>query len=250
MSLERREQILKLLAKGGLVKIPTLTSTLGVSMATIRRDLDALEEQGLLKKVYGGAISAFPRGIEPSTKMRETTNLNLKVEIANKIFDIVEEGDTLVLDNGTTTAEIAKCLVHKNNLTIVTNSIKVGILTVENPSIKVYLVGGYLRPDEMALSGTISCEVLKQFSVDKAIISSAGLSSSGFLTEVHIEEASLRRLMMNIAKLKILAVDHTKFRKEMLIKVCSISDFDVVVTDNSISEDDRLWIKKRGPEVI
>jgi DeoR/GlpR family transcriptional regulator of sugar metabolism len=250
MLIERHEKIMRMLANGKLVKIPEFVSEFGVSVSTIRRDLDFLEDHGFLKKVYGGAVLVNQKALEPSIKHREAKNLDLKTEIAEKVRSLVDEGDTIALDNGTTSSEIAKQLVDINNLTIITNSLSVAIALIENPTNTVYLVGGHLRRGEMALSGALSNDILKNFSVDKCIISISGISMKGYLSEYNVEEAAIRRTMMSIAKISILAADHTKFGTEALAKVCDISDFDILVTDSQTKPEDIMWIKEKGIEII
>lgn len=246
----RHEQIIRMLSNGKRVKIQDFVDAFEVSVSTIRRDLDFLSEEGLIKKVYGGAVLANRRGLEPSIEERTQVNFNEKEEIANKIIELLEDGDTIAIDNGTTCNIIAKKLIALNNLTIITNSLNVAISCISNQINNVYLVGGKVRSGEMATSGSLANDVLSQFNVDKCIISTSGISLNGYLTEYNLEEAAIRKTMMSISKMSIVVADNTKFGKEAFAKVCHIRKFDILVTDNKTKTEHIELVKNNGVEVI
>lgn len=247
---ERHEKILRLLSIGKRVKIADLVEQLNVSVATIRKDLEILEKANLLKRVYGGAISAEPRGLEMTLNTREHQNHKEKLAIGYKISEMVEDGDTIAIDNGTTTHMVAKHLIHKQNLTIITNSVIIAFTFANHKNSNIYFIGGHLRNDELATSGIIASDTVKKFSVDKAIVGCGGISRSGWVTDFHLEEAHVRKCMIDIAKIAIVAADHSKIGSESFYKVCGLKEIDTLVTDWKISKDDIKWIEENDVQVI
>ncbi|ADU26135.1 DeoR/GlpR family DNA-binding transcription regulator [Ethanoligenens harbinense] len=233
---ERLEKIKALLSANGMVKANELTRQLGVSIETVRRDLEFLEKCGLLKRVYGGGIANNTRGIERNYSSRECLHMDEKRAIAKKTASLVNDGDALVMDLGTTTLEVAKCLADKNELTILTNSLPVGMEMVKNRSCHVYMLGGELRDGDFSTSGLLATSGLSNFRVDKAIFGASGVSPKNGVTDYHVEEANVRRRMMEIADKVILCTDSSKFAISAFVHVCDVTDIDVIVTDSGVSQ--------------
>ena len=247
---ERQEKIMRLISAGKRVKINDLVEKLGVSIATVRKDLEILEKGSMLKRVYGGAVSVAPKGIEAEFLSRELQNREEKIMIAKQIAEMVEDGDTIALDNGTSTQMIAKQLLQKHNLTIITNSIMAAITLINGSNFNVYMVGGQLRGSEMATSGLMSVDIIKQFSVDKAIVGCSGISRNGWITDYNLEESQVKKAMIDIAKITIVAADSSKIGIEAFAKVSSLKNIDTVVSDWKMSEDDVKWLEEYDLHVI
>jgi DeoR/GlpR family transcriptional regulator of sugar metabolism len=226
----RHEQILRLLSTQKTVTINALIDTLHTSIETIRRDLKDLEEQGLLKRVYGGATAVNATGAEPAYARRAVLNLEEKKAIARKAAELVSDGDTLVLDLGTTTLEVARALTAKN-LTVLTNSLNAAQVLVMEPSHKVYVLGGLLRGVENALSGSLCLQGLNNFRVDKAIIGVGGISVKDGITDFHEAEAQARRLMIDISGQVIAVADFSKFGVAAFYKICALDHVNTLITD-------------------
>lgn len=228
---ERHDKILENLRVNKVVKVSEIVKEFNVSVETVRRDLEFLEKQGLLKRVYGGAVSANTRSTEPSYFSREVQNLEEKKAIGKKAAQLIEDGDTVLLDLGTTTLEVAKNLKKKHNITVLTNSIKIAVELVDVPDNKIILLGGELRPNELSTSGFLTDMGLHQFCVDKAIIGVGGITVEAGITDYHIQEGKARRLMVDAAEKVIAVTDYSKFGVNAFIHICELKRIETIVTD-------------------
>ena len=223
---ERHQIILDLLNKNRVVKVQDLMATFNVSIETVRRDLDFLESQGFLRKVYGGAVISKKLAEEPSYSVREVAHLEEKRQIGVKCAELVEDGETLIIDLGTTTLEVAKNLKQKKNLTVITNAINIALELINVKDFRVFLAGGRLRYGDLSCSGFLTSDFLKQFNVDKAIIGVGGITLKD----------GTRRLMIEQSNNVIAVTDYSKFGVKAFTKVCDLSDIDVLVTDWNVNE--------------
>lgn len=228
---ERHQIILELLNKNGIVRVQDLMTTFNVSIETVRRDLDYLENQGFLRKVYGGAVISGKLSEEPSYSVREVAHLEEKRQIGIKCAELIENGETLIIDLGTTTLEVAKSLKRKKNLTIITNAVNIAQELVSVKDFRIFLAGGRLRSGDLSCSGFLTQDFLKQFNVDKAIIGVGGITLEDGVSDYHVEEAGARRIMIERSNKVIAVADYSKFGVKALTKVCDLKDIDVLVTD-------------------
>ena len=233
---ERHQIILDLLNKNRVVKVQDLMATFNVSIETVRRDLDHLESQGFLRKVYGGAVISKKLAEEPSYSVREVAHLEEKKQIGVKCAELVEDGETLIIDLGTTTLEVAKNLKQKKNLTVITNAINIALELINVKDFRVFLAGGRLRYGDLSCSGFLTSDFLKQFNVDKAIIGVGGITLKDGISDYHVDEAGTRRLMIEQSNNVIAVTDYSKFGVKAFTKVCDLSDIDVLVTDWNVNE--------------
>lgn len=227
----RHDLILKILEEKRKVTIEELQDTLKISIETIRRDLNHLEKAGFLKRVYGGAIFASALGIEPEYAKRVTSNIAEKKAIAIKTAQLINDGDTIALDLGTTTLEVAKQLTTKNNLIVFTNSLIIAQVLATVPAHKVFLCGGVVRNGENTTSGSMCLQGLERFRVDKAIIGVGGITVKHGITDFHEEEAEVRRKMIEIASSVIAVTDYSKFGVIAFCSICPLDSLDILITD-------------------
>ena len=231
---ERLHDIEKLLKENHIVKISQLVKKYDVSSETIRRDLTELERRGVLRKVHGGAISAMDRVVEePPFQSRKIINLGRKKAIAREIASLIKNGESLILDVGTTVQEVARCLVEKSDLFVVTNSAAVASILSVNKSHHLVMLGGELRADEFSTYGSLAIEQLQRFTVEKAILGAGGITASA-ITDFHFGQAVLRREMINRSKAAIFAVDSGKFGIRTLHHICKPTDAWLIVTDEDV----------------
>lgn len=241
MQHERRKNIVAKIQKDQTLKISDLTREFQVSIETIRRDLEFLESQGQLRRVYGGAVLSGGGGysvIEAGYAQRELTNRPQKKAIGEAAASLVGDGDSLFIDMGTTTGEFARRLSGKRNLTILTNS---GIIARElaqntGGSCSIILLGGLVRKDEFTLSGAMTDANLRNFYVAKAVISIGGISIQTGITDYNLGEASTRRAAVERAGEVIGLADYSKFSITALNYICPADALDVLVTDWSVPE--------------
>ena len=246
---ERHQRIINLLEEKKSVHIEELVSLFGVSVATIRRDLDALEKDKKLKKIYGGAtfLSAPPLA---SYDTRFQINHDLKEKIGIAVATMISDGESVMFDIGSTALEAAKQIKNKQNLMIVTNSISImNELMDSDESISVFCLGGMVKRSENCLIGNMANDTIERFRLDKAVISAGGITTSG-LMNYNQDTANIHSLCAKNAKTRILAADSSKFGKQNFLLSSTWDDVDIVVTDEGISEEYKDFIKGIGKELI
>ncbi|ASS92266.1 DeoR/GlpR family DNA-binding transcription regulator [Aeribacillus pallidus] len=247
---ERYEEILRLLEKDKIVKVAQLCSIFNVSVETVRRDLEFLEKEGKLKRVYGGAVLERKLSMEPSYHTRVIGNAREKQSIGKKTAELIHDGETLIIDLGTTTLEVAKHLKDKKDLTIITNCLYIAQELVDVPGYRVILSGGQLRSEEQSTSGFMSEEFFRTFNVDKTIIGVGGITIEEGITDYHLEETRVRRIMIEKGSQVIAVADHSKFGVKALVNVCPLEDIDVLVTDDKLPKSIIEKFKKQNVNVI
>lgn len=227
---QRRKQIVDRLREKGVVRVIELVEQYGVSIETIRRDLEALEEGGYLKRVYGGAVTPGIYGLEPAYENRETTHLAEKQRIGELAAKQINDGETLFVDIGTTTLEVVKSL-RGRRLTIITNSLLIAKTAAQTTETSVVLVGGMLRAGEFSISGAPAVDMISHFNADRVVLGVGGLTLDG-VSDYHTEESAVRRAMIARAGIVMAVADSSKFDVVATNQVCSLSDIDLLVTDS------------------
>lgn len=246
---ERQRLILERLKENESIRIADLCSIFNVTRETIRRDLYEMEAQGLVKKVHGGAI-IDKASVEPPYTNRKMSNVAEKEAIAKLAATLVDDGDALFLDLGTTTLMLARHLKSKKGLTVITNSIPIAVELSDCPEIKVMLLGGELRGGELSVSGPIARTNIEEFHVDKTFIGVAGISPNGGVTDFHMGEAEIRKLMLERGEVKIALADYSKFNVVALKLVIPIAGLDVIVTDGKTPREALGQMEKLGVNVM
>lgn len=227
----RRRQIVNKIMDERMVKVSDLMREFNISIETIRRDLEYLEKQGYLKRVYGGAVLEGLYGLEPAYEHREVINYHEKQAIAAKTAELIDDGDTIFMDVGTTTLEVAHHLAGKKNLTVITNASLIAHSLIVNETCRVILLGGEMRRGELSVSGFLCDAGMQYFHANKAIIGVGGITISGGITDYHTEEANNRRTMINRVDRVIAVADYSKFGVTAMNSVCGIDRIHLLVTD-------------------
>ncbi len=227
---ERKTRILFLLSQSQSILVSDAATSLGVSETTIRRDLQDLEEQGLLKRTHGGAIALEMASFEPSMIEKADFHAEQKMQIAKQAVAMVQKGDTLLLDSGTTTLQMARILPDQD-LTVVTNSLPIGSELARRKNIKLIMLGGELRSNTEALVGAFCEMMLQTIHVDKVFLGANGIDPSRGVTTPNIAEASIKRAMVQAGRQIILVADHSKFGQIHFAKICDIRDISCIITD-------------------
>lgn len=253
-SVERRNKILEWVHERGRVSIPDICAMFDVSEMTARRDLSALDRQGLLRRVHGGAIASLGRSYEPSFPTRAVQNQAAKKAIGLKAAELIYDGDSIALDVGTTTLEIVPGLAKKRNLTIVTSCLQIAIRIVDLISLEIdarlILTGGIIRPRELSMIGPIPEQVYQDLHVDKAFIGIGGINLEEGLTEYNFEDTQIKRILIHSAREKIVVADGTKFGVTTFASAAPLTAIDKIVTDRSAPSEIIEAIRQQGVEVI
>ncbi len=230
---DRQRNISDLVDKNGSVRVADLSKQFNVSEETIRRDFERLEKQGLLRKIHGGAIR-----VEMSTEIpvpkRQSKHMEEKEMIARTAATYVEDGDIIAIDASTTSLLMTRHIKGKN-LTVITNSIGVTLELASEQSIRVILIGGYLSEGSMSLVGNFAERVVQDYHVDKFFFSCLGVDFKRGISEIHEDQASVKKQLLSISEKLILLVDHSKFGQKSLIRLCDLTAVDYLITDNRVS---------------
>ena len=250
-TVERRKKILDILNEKGHVFVHELSEQFGVSGVTIRNDLDLFESKKLLLRSRGGAIkyeTSVGKDYEISAK--DKINYAEKIKIGKKAAALVKAGETIILDSGTTTMEIAKNLNQDNAINVITNAFNIANLLINSQNINIIVPGGTLRKNSHSLVGSLAEKSFRNFYVDRVFIGVDGFDTTLGAFTPNIEEASLNQVMIEIAREVILVTDSSKFERRSLAFICSPSSVDVVVTDKNIKKEDLLKLQDANIEVI
>jgi DeoR family fructose operon transcriptional repressor len=235
---ERKQKILDLLKEKSKLMVPDLCIEFGVSPATIRNDLRELENAGLLKRTHGGAINVSKTSFELNSYQKQVTNLEEKKAIAKLAIDLIEDGDTIALDTGTTTLELAKILSEKKNITVVLNDIEIACYLENEPDIDVILIGGSLRKGFHCTVGPIAVKSLHGLYVDKAFMATNGISVRSGITTPNVAQAEVKTAMINMASEIMVLCDSSKIGNNSFVQVYPISGIDRIITDDGIDKHD------------
>lgn len=247
---ERRAAIVKRLEAQGSVRVSDLSAQFGVTEETIRRDLEELERQKVLKRTYGGAVKATGTGFElPHAKRREK-NAAEKAKIAKAAIRLIQEGDTISIDASTTALRLCQEMHHLSRLTVLTNSVQVLLELAGRPGINVIGTGGTLRETALSFVGPLAERTMSEHHVDKAILSCKGLSVQNGLTDSNELEVELKKLMVRSAQEVIVLADHTKFGYIGFARIATIDVIDTIVTDDGVDPKDVQPFIDAGIEVI
>ena len=233
MQLQKRQnEILASVRSRGACSIVELARQLKVSDETIRRNIKPLVHQGLIEKVHGGIILSQKQEPEPPFEKRMNEHVEAKQTISALVAEIIEDGDSIMLDTGTTTAYVARALADHRNLSVVTNCTEIARTLAREASNRVHLCGGALRADDWATFGSAAIDFVRQFHVNYAILSIGGVTADGCFMDYHLEEAEFSRAVIAQAKKTIVVADHGKFGIPNFIKVCDFDQVDVVVVEH------------------
>jgi len=240
--------MLDLIRTKGFAALDELVRELGVSESTVRRDLDALEDQGSAKRTHGGVFYAggMPRLAEFDE--RQPAHWAAKRAIAARAADIICDGETVLLDGGTTTYEVARLLVGRS-LQVVTNSLPVANLFASEARTDLVLLGGYVSPRTGVCLGPYANELLGRLHVTTTVLSAAGIAAEGLFNS-HLLLAETEQAMLRAASRVIVVADSSKFGKKSLTLVSGLDAIDVVVSDDALPDSWRQAVAAAGAELL
>jgi len=246
---ERRRTILETLNREGRVFVKDLSRQFHTSQVTIRKDLEALHEQNHLHRTHGGALPCREGALEdPTLREKEQFHRKEKVHIAAAAVRMVNEGQVVILDSGTTTSAIARGLRTFKKLTVVTNAVNIAAELAGTP-IDVILTGGTLRKNSFSLVGPIAEETLRRLNADILFLGVDGFDVHHGLTTPNLLESKVNRVMAEVAKRTVVVCDSSKFGRRSLSLIMPTSAVQQVITDRSVAKSDLRALKKAGIEV-
>lgn len=250
LAIERRNAILEKLQAERRVVVSELSTLYDVSEETIRRDLEKLENEGYAIKSYGGAVLNEDISLDLPFNIRKNTNVVGKQKIAELIGDMIHDGEHIFLDASSTAVAIAKAIKNKNDITIITNSLEIAIELSDVPNCKVISTGGFVVGRSFALVGQMTDKAINSYYVDRTIVSSKGLDVHGGITDSDERLANNKKSMLDAGKIKVLAIDSSKFNQISFAKIGDIRDISIVVTDKKPEKEWLLKFAEYGVECI
>ncbi|WHH61566.1 DeoR/GlpR family DNA-binding transcription regulator [Petroclostridium sp. X23] len=246
---QREAIILEILRSKGVVKVEDLADELNVTPMTIRRDLTKLESQNLAYRSHGGATLRNPLQKEQLYDIKKMNNHEQKQKIAQAAYQLVNDGDAIFLDIGTTTYELAVLLKQKKDITVVTNDLKIA-LELYQSDIRVFIAGGEIQKETAGALGTETEAFISNIRVDIAFVGTSSISSDWNICTPTFEKATLKKKIMACTSQCVLLADSSKFGKEAFVKICSLEKFNVLVTDRHFSKDEQIVLSKMNIDVI
>ena len=249
-TLTRRSDILNLLEKQDNISVAALSRMFGVSEVSIRNDLTHLEHKGLLIRTRGGAIKKQPVNFDLSLNQRLRKFFKEKEKIGKKAIEYIREGDTIVMDSGSTTLQIARSLDRFKQIKLITNSLPVADAVADFEGVEVIIPGGILRPEMRSLIGPMAERNLLNYNCDIAFLAVDGVDCENGISTPVLYEATFSRTMIEISNKVIVVTDSSKFQKRSFVKITSMDKIDVIITDKGIPDEDREKLEKMNIDLI
>ncbi len=243
---EREKIIVRLLSQDSAISVSQMSDQLGVSTVTIRSNLNSLARKGIIMRTRGGASPAF----HPNVVVRQGLMTPEKNRIARAAAALVDDGDTIMIEAGTTTSLVARYLLGKRDIRIVTNSTLILTFARTNPGIHLTVVGGEFRPATESLVGPLALKELDRFHVRLAIVGTDGLTMNNGLTAHLVEGAEIVRKMAERSETTVLVADSSKYGKRGFVKVLPVTDMDKLIIDKGLSEKALQELDEAGIELI
>jgi len=249
-TVDRRDKIINKIQSEGTVRVDELSEEFGVSSVTIRNDLDFFEEKGLIHRTYGGALLRNNVYKDPSIEEKKKINIEEKRRIGEHAASLIKNGESIILDSGSTTREVALRLKDKEELTIMTNAINIALELAGSTNIEVMLTGGVMRNKSYSLIGPEAERTMQNYYFDKLFLGVDGINFDRGLTTSHPLEARLNRIMVERSSNVIAITDSTKFGRYSFSYICDLDIVDMVITDKNISTEAEQKLKERQIVVV
>jgi DeoR/GlpR family transcriptional regulator of sugar metabolism len=246
----RREKILELIREDGHAKVLQLSKIFKVTEVTIRQDLEKLEKDGFIERDHGGAYLKNMGMNVKNITLQNQENLAEKAAIAKKALELINEGDTIILDSGSTTTEIARLITGFKNLTVITNSLNIAFILGADPGINLIVTGGEFKAPTLSLTGQKAADFFNDLHVDKLFLATAGITLKSGLTYPSISDICVKRAMIESANMVYLVADSSKIGKSSFASLGALSLIDYLITDSKINQTETDMLKKNDIKMI
>lgn len=232
---ERQKKFLHLLSIKDVISISDFMTEFAVSVETVRRDLSILEKQGKIEKVYGGAKLKRSMLSEPAMQERMLGKLKEKDLIGKKCSELIDDGDCIFIDSGSTTYHISKHIENKKNLTIITNSIAV-VNELINTDFEIIIIGGKIRHEERSVVTFDYIFNFSELNIQKSFVCAGGITAENGISDFNMEEVVTRKKIIERSKTVYVAADSSKFGRDVMISIAPLDKIDFIITDSSLSK--------------
>ena len=247
---QRRTEILNLIQEDGHAKVQKLSKIFKVSEVTIRQDLEELENLGYIQREHGGAFLKDVGSFAKTGQLFNKSHMDEKKEIAALAASLVEEGDSIIMDSGSTTTELAKLLTGYKSLNVLTNALNIAYILGENPGINLLVSGGEFKAPTLSLTGDIAANLFKGIHVDKLFLATAGISEDFLLTYPSLSDLTVKSAMIRAASKVYLLADSSKIGSPSFASLGRISLIDTLITDSKIDPAMASRIESLGVKVL
>lgn len=241
LAIERREAIINIIKKDKSVRVNELAEKYDVTEETIRRDLEKLEKEGIVKKTYGGAVLQDFVSIDATLSERQKKNMDKKHEIAKFADSLINDGETIFIDMSTTALEFIKQISEDKKVTVITNSLNAITELKSKANVNLMMIGGVLNKEYVSMEGPMTIKFIENYYVDKTVFSVKAISKEQGIMDSNEVFANIKSKMIEHSNQRILVADSSKFDKTALTTVSSMEMVDVVVTDTALDKD---WINR------
>lgn len=247
---QRRQEILNLIREDGHAKVQKLSRIFKVSEVTIRQDLETLEEMGFIQREHGGAFLKDVGSFAKTGTLLNQSHLEEKREIARKAAALVEEGDSIILDSGSTTTELARLLVGFKSLTVITNALNIAFILGENPGIELIVSGGEFKAPTLSLTGDMAAGTFKGLHVAKCFLATAGISPDMQLTYPGLSDLVVKSAMIRAADKVYLLADSSKLGESSFASLGRITLIDALITDSKITPEQLQALQELNVDIL
>jgi DeoR/GlpR family transcriptional regulator of sugar metabolism len=246
----RRAKILEWIQEEGSARVKELSQAFSVSEATVRQDLERLEQDGSVSREHGGAfLKSVPQQVR-SLALHHQINMDAKRRIGIAAARLVGNGDTIILDSGSTTTEVASNLVDRQNLNIITNAMSITLMLGSLPTFDVHMIGGHFKPPTLSVSGEKAADYFEGIYAEKLFLATAAISFEAGLTFPSMADLYVKRAMIKAASKVYLVADSSKIGRTSFSSLGEVNLLDGLITDSGIAGEDRKAFEDAGIEVI
>lgn len=247
---QRKEKILDLLKEDGSAKVIDLARIFKVTEVTIRQDLEKLEKNGMVIREHGGVHLKDVEDKVRNFSLVHQDNLKEKEIIAEKCLEFIQPGDTIILDSGSTTTEIAKKIVNIKGLTVITNALNIALMLGANPNIDIIMTGGEFKAPTLSLTGQKAADFFKGLNVQKLFLATAGISLKSGLTYPSLSDLVVKKAMIDAADTTYLVADSSKIGKSAFASLGALSLIDYIITDEGVENKHKEVFKEHDIQLI
>jgi DeoR family transcriptional regulator of aga operon len=250
LNLERHSKILELIDEFGKVEVGDLSRRFRTSEVTIRNDLKDLHKRGLLRRAHGGAVRLETVNVDASLHVKTSLHADEKQRIGAAAAALIKDGESIILDSGTTTQQIAKQIKNRKDLTVITNGINIAMELLGANGIRLILLGGMVRQNSYSAVGHFAEDMLRQLSADKLFLAVDAFDLDFGLSTPNPEESKVNQGMVEIATETILVADSSKFGKRSLSRIVPLTNIDTIITDNALPIETQTELCSRDVKLI
>lgn len=246
LQLDRHKKIYAYLKENRKATVNELSELCEVATMTIRRDLDKMESEGLITRVFGGAVIDSNIVTEDAYEDKEKNFMEEKASIAKVAAELVKDNSIVVLDSGTTCMKIAKELIHRTNLRVITTDVLIAAYLTRYKNIEVYCTGGRVQSTIGSCVDNHSLEFLKSINANICFLGASVINEEFSVSTFTMEKAKVKQAIMQSAHHKVLVTDHSKFNKRSFAKICNLKDFDLVIVNDKLEDNIKDELGKQG----